>query len=110
MSRPLFSTLAASLLLAGVACSQAAPPAPRTAPPMSDPLPPQRMTCDAEKAKPAVLGKPASDDTVEQARVAAGAKTARVLKPGQMVTLEFVEGRLNIDVDDAGVITQLRCG
>lgn len=47
---------------------------------------------------------------VERARVAAGARTARVLKPGQMVTMEYLPGRLNIDVDERNVITNLRCG
>ena len=35
---------------------------------------------------------------------------ARVLKPGQMVTMEYAEGRLNIDVDAGNVVINLRCG
>lgn len=57
-----------------------------------------------------VVGQPATPANVERARTLAGARTARVLKPGQMVTMEFIEGRLNIDVDDKNVITNVRCG
>ena len=32
------------------------------------------------------------------------------LKPGDQVTMDFSEARLNIDVDAAGVITGMRCG
>ena len=31
-------------------------------------------------------------------------------KPGQMVTMEYLEGRINLQVDDAGVITAVTCG
>lgn len=83
---------------------------PTTAPPMSDPMPAQQMTCNADAAKPGAIGQAATDAVVEQARNDAGAKMARVLKPGQMVTMEFMDGRLNIDVDDSNVITNVRCG
>ena len=79
-------------------------------PPMSNPNPPNPMGCDAEAAKPGAIGKVASAEVVERARRDAGAQMARVLKPGQMVTMEYREGRLNIDVDEANVITNLRCG
>jgi len=71
--------------------------------------PPMTTSCNADAAR-VVIGKTASADVVEQARVAAGARTARVLEPGQMVTMEFMEGRLNIDVDSNNVITNVRCG
>ena len=32
------------------------------------------------------------------------------IKPGMMVTMEYRAGRLNIDVDEANVITNVRCG
>lgn len=79
-------------------------------PPMSDPMPPQTASCNAEAAKPAAIGKVATAAVIEQARRDAGARTMRVLKPGQMVTMEYAEGRLNIDVDARNVIINLRCG
>lgn len=82
-----------------------------TSPPsMSDPMPSQSASCNADAAKPGAIGKVATAEVVEQARLDAGARTARVLKPGQMVTMEYAEGRLNIDVDARNVIINLRCG
>ena len=101
MPRLLLSTLALAPLLA--ACTTTA------APPMSDPQPPAQASCNHEPAQ-SLVGQPATPANVERARQLAGARIARVLKPGQMVTMEFIEGRLNIDVDASNVITHLRCG
>jgi hypothetical protein len=65
--------------------------------------------CNADAARSAI-GKIATAEVVEQARVAANAEGARTLKPGQMVTMEFRAGRLNIDVDADNRITNVRCG
>lgn len=82
---------------------------PRDIPPTGGPTPPMAMECDTEAAQGAV-GKVATAVAVEQARKDAGARTARVLKPGQMVTMEFIEGRLNVYVDERNVITRVACG
>jgi hypothetical protein len=47
---------------------------------------------------------------VEAARVAAGARMARTIRPGQMVTKEYDAERLNLDVDASGRIVAARCG
>lgn len=99
--RILLPAVALSTLLA--ACTTTA------APPMPDPQPPSQDSCNADAARP-LLGQPATPANVERARQLAGARMARVLKPGQMVTMEYIEGRLNIDVDDRNVITHVRCG
>lgn len=65
--------------------------------------------CNADAARRHV-GKPATAATVQTARTDAGASTARILKPGQMVTMEYQADRLNLDVDAANVITNVRCG
>lgn len=39
-----------------------------------------------------------------------GDRVVRSLKPGQMVTMEYLEGRVNLQVDDAGVIIGVTCG
>lgn len=65
--------------------------------------------CDDSQAQWAI-GKKATDADVEQARKDAGAQTARTLKPNQPVTLEFNANRLNLDLDDAGLVTAIRCG
>lgn len=79
------------------------------APPMSDPSPAAAADCRAESAQ-SMVGSVATPANIEQARKLAGAQVARVLKPGQMVTMEYREGRLNIDVDANNVILRVRCG
>lgn len=39
-----------------------------------------------------------------------GDRPVRSLKPGQMVTMEYLYGRINLQVDDAGVIKAVTCG
>lgn len=80
-----------------------------TAPPMGGPMPPLEDRCNAELAKSAI-GKAATAEVVEQARIDARADIARVLRPGQVVTMEFRAGRLNLDVNDRNTIVGLRCG
>lgn len=72
-------------------------------------LPPQQMQCDAD-ASTAAIGRPHSDAVVEQARIAAGAKTTRVLHPDQPAAMDFRHDRLNVRLDDAGVMKSLDCG
>lgn len=105
MRQPVFVLALALGVMTLPACTTTATP-----PPMSDPSPPQAMTCNADAAKPGAMGKVASAAVVERARIDAGARMARVLKPGQMVTMEYAEGRLNIDVDVRNVVINLRCG
>ena len=98
MSRALLALVPAILALAG--CTSTTPmPAPT----------PAALQCHAEAAQ-SLIGQPATAENVEQARQRAGAEMARVLKPDQMVTMEFREGRLNIYVDAANVITRIACG
>ncbi|MGH8027658.1 MAG: I78 family peptidase inhibitor [Pseudoxanthomonas sp.] len=81
---------------------EAAQPAP--------PTPPAAATaCDDSQAQWAI-GKKVTDAEVEQARKDSGAETARTLKPNQMVTMEFNANRLNLDLDEAGTVTAIRCG
>jgi len=65
--------------------------------------------CDAAAAQFA-LGKPASPALLDQARVKAGAQTARVLGPDDMVTLEYRSDRLNLTTDQAAIVTRVNCG
>jgi hypothetical protein len=73
------------------------------------PLPPERDSCTAQAAN-AYVGQMASAEVVEQARRAAQADVARVLHPGDVVTMEYRTGRLNVEVDERNVIVRLRCG
>jgi hypothetical protein len=89
---------------ARAAAAAAAPPA-KDAVDVAPPAP----TCDASQVQ-GLVGQKADDAVAEQARSDAGAKHVRVLKPGQMVTMEFDGERLNLEVDAEGRITSVRCG
>lgn len=55
----------------------------------------------------ALIGKPGVELEKASGRAAGD---LRLIKPGDMVTEDFRENRLNADLDAAGVITGLRCG
>ena len=102
MRLPILAALAASSFLMS-ACSST--PATGQAP---DPAP-VAGRCNAAPAQFAVSRN--ADATLEnEARTRAGAKTVRVLKPNQIVTMEFNAERLNLSVDDAGRVTRVACG
>jgi hypothetical protein len=65
--------------------------------------------CDAAAAQFAV-GKPATPALLEQARVKAGAQTARVLGPNDMITMEYRSDRLNLNTDQAATVGRVNCG
>ncbi|MDP3979521.1 MAG: I78 family peptidase inhibitor [Pseudomonas sp.] len=65
--------------------------------------------CNAELVQ-GMLGRSATAEQVEQARQHAGARSVRVLAPGDAVTLEYNSRRLNIDIDEAEVIQRINCG
>lgn len=95
------------LLAASALCACAQPPGP--AAPPAPPARPAPGQCNADAARFAV-GQLASAELAEQARQRAGALRVRVIRPGQMVTMEFDNSRLNLDVDAAGKVTAVRCG
>ena len=80
------------------------PPPPGTEP--SAPEHPDR--CDHRKAQWA-LGRAASTQLLEQARVAAGAETARFLRFGEPTTLEYRLGRLNLGLDARDTVRRVEC-
>lgn len=81
----------------------------------SAPVPPQapapvpEALCNAQPVQTAV-GQSSTASVVESARARSGARTARILRPGQMVTREFDAQRLNLEVDANGRILAVRCG
>lgn len=66
-------------------------------------------TCNAEAAQ-AWIGKPASEANIEAAFKASGARTVRSLKPGQAMTMDYREDRVNILQDASGNIEKISCG
>jgi hypothetical protein len=84
------------------ACAQQAPP-------VATPAASGSGECSAAGAQFAI-GRSADATLVEQARQRSGARMARVLRPGQAVTMEFSSQRLNLDIDAANQVTRVRCG
>ena len=72
------------------------------------PLPPT-LACDAAPARSAI-GQRATADVLEQLRKDSHAQEVRVIKPGQMVTMEFSAGRVDVRVDTDNVILGVSCG
>lgn len=83
------------------------PPAPALQP---DPLAPEDvvMTCEAEKGLWAV-GKIADEALVAKVMADTGSKQVRVIKPGMMVTMDYREDRVNLDVDADNRVLSVRC-
>lgn len=102
MTRAPHALLLCSILTLS-ACTTVPPP------PMGDPLPPATTQCRAEGAQWAI-GRAATPDVVERIRVETNSRIARVLRPGQMVTMEFNGERVNITVNERDAITAITCG
>lgn len=66
-------------------------------------------TCNAGPAQSHV-GKPATGANVQAAFKASGARTMRSIKPGQAVTMDYREDRVNIHQDASGNIERISCG
>ncbi len=71
--------------------------------------PPAPNACKAEAARFAV-GQTWSDALAEQAREASGARSVRGLFPGQAVTMDYRQDRLNLRVDESQRVTDVNCG
>ncbi len=94
-------TLAAFLLLSG--CTAVAAE--------EQPVPAQAAggTCNAAPAQ-GLIGRQSSPELGAEAQRLTGAARMRWMRPGQMVTMDYREDRLNIDLDEQGRVTGLRCG
>ena len=57
-----------------------------------------------------LVGELYTPELGEQARVTAGARVERALRPGQIVTMEFRSDRLSFTLDEKGRISQVSCG
>lgn len=76
-------------------------------PEVSDPLPPAPApggTCGAAELQ-GLVGQPAA--VLQTMRFGT---TVRIIRPGQAVTMDYSEGRLNIDIDATERIARVHCG
>jgi len=65
--------------------------------------------CSA-KGLDSMVGQLATPSLVNRAKRRAAASVARVLKPGQIVTMEYLSGRLNVNVDGKNRVKTFTCG
>lgn len=56
------------------------------------------------------VGKRANPDLLDRARRESGATVARILRPGDIVTLEYNAHRLTLTTDEAQIIQRVSCG
>ncbi|MCY7353678.1 MAG: hypothetical protein LH470_01085 [Lysobacter sp.] len=80
------------------------PPSSSMSPRMTD-----TIKCDDSKGQAAV-GRTATQSVVDRVIADTGSRTARVIKPGQSVTMDYSEQRVNIHVDAKNVIISVKCG
>ena len=52
-----------------------------------------------------LVGTPAADH-----RFGSPPQVVRIIPPGLSVTMDFIPGRLNVEIDEAGLITRIYCG
>jgi len=67
------------------------------------------QVCDSQRVQN-MVGQAFSDSTAQAAREGSGSKSIRMLKPGQVMTMEYNASRLNIILNANGAIDALRCG
>lgn len=74
-----------------------------------NPAPPASGRCNDTAARFAI-GQRATADLLESARSAAGASTARFLRPNQPITTEYIGSRLNLDLNTQDIVRAVSCG
>ena len=65
---------------------------------------------DLRRQRPAIRDRQESHPAVLEDLRSRSSQTARMLRPGQLVTMEYNDTRLNLIVDDKDVMTAIRCG
>ena len=56
------------------------------------------------------IGKTADATLIKRAQLEATAKYVRTLRPGQVVTMEYSDQRLNLHVNEKNIVTSYSCG
>lgn len=85
----------------------AAPPPPTVTPNGSSQE--QTAACDLDAIQYAI-GEQFDEANVPQLQSDSSARQVRILRPGDMATMDYHPDRLNIHLDDQDVIDELRCG
>lgn len=66
-------------------------------------------SCDATQVQ-SLVGQTYTEALGSQAQQDAAAREIRVLRPGEMTTMDFVGERLNVEIDEKNVVSGVRCG
>ena len=98
----------ATALAAAALAIAASLPACAPMPPV-EPSPPYTGQCDADAARWAI-GQAASSEVVERIRIETHSQVARVIRPGQAVTMDFSAARVNVHVNERNAVTGVTCG
>ncbi|MCG6659721.1 hypothetical protein HOP52_18385 [Halomonas campisalis] len=105
--KPAFATITGMLLMGCTAMPTTPPPhEPAPPPPAADR---QEDTCGAQRVQ-AHVGEKYSEALGEALEQTSGAQALRVMRPGYAYTLEYRAERLNVRLDEDGVITAIGCG
>ncbi|AIR90733.1 I78 family peptidase inhibitor [Pseudomonas cremoricolorata] len=108
-TRASLASLLVLAMLAGCSTGGSTTDAGRDAAPAADAAQANDGRCQASGADFAI-GKQGTPELLEQARAASGAQIARLLTPRDMVTLEYRSERLNLNVNEQGVVNRVNCG
>jgi hypothetical protein len=76
---------------------------------LSEPTADFDSRCDADPVHD-LIGEQLDDEMAVEARDKADARFLRITRPNQPVTMDYNSQRLNIDIDNAGVVLQVSCG
>jgi hypothetical protein len=69
----------------------------------------QGQNCDAQPVQK-LIGTKLTDSVTEQARTGATSNSVRILRPGEVMTMEYDPHRLNLILDKGDILAALRCG
>ena len=80
-------------------------------PPHGDPVPPppEHAECNAAAVQ-GLVGRQEGPELAAEAQRLSGARAVRVLRPGQMITMEYRADRLNIRIDTRQKVLAMTCG
>ena len=67
------------------------------------------MSCDPGKAR-WMIGQVPTPERLKRGAADAGAEVARYLRHDEIVTMEYHPSRLNVDLDEHGIIRAVRSG
>jgi hypothetical protein len=105
--------LAAAPLLVLAACTTATAEQPAASPGQAaaSPVRPDVTSsgCDAPLAR-GLIGQQATAELGTRALKLTGTQRLRWIRPGEMVTMDYREDRLTIELDEAGRVRGIRCG